>query len=114
MAVRSSMHTSARLVREIQNLEHKTRRPDVLVDDELMFAFYDERIPADVVSTPTLLKWLKATSPRRSEGALHVRDELMRHDASGVTNRYFPKTMEMAGIRWHSTTTSSPAVPGTV
>jgi ATP-dependent helicase hrpA len=89
---------NARLVREIQDLEHKTRRPDVLVDDELMFAFYDERIPADVVSTPTLLKWLKATSRDDPKALFMSRDELMRHDASGVTNRYFPKTMEMAGI----------------
>ena len=88
---------NARLVREIQDLEHKTRRPDVLVD-ELMFAFYDERIPADVVSTPTLLKWLKATSRDDPKALFMSRDELMRHDASGVTNRYFPKTMEMAGI----------------
>lgn len=89
---------NARLVREIQDLEHKTRRPDVLVDDELMFAFYDEKIPADVVSTPTLLKWLKATSRDDPKALFMSRDELMRHDASGVTNRYFPKTMEMAGI----------------
>ena len=89
---------NARLVREIQDLEHKTRRPDVLVDDELMFAFYDERIPADVVSTSTLLKWLKATSRDDPKALFMSRDELMRHDASGVTNRYFPKTMEMAGI----------------
>ena len=89
---------NARLVREIQDLEHKTRRPDVLVDDELMFAFYDERIPADVVSTPTLLKRLKATSRDDPKALFMSRDELMRHDASGVTNRYFPKTMEMAGI----------------
>lgn len=89
---------NVRLVREIQDLEHKTRRPDVLVDDELMFAFYDERIPADVVSTPTLLKWLKATSRDDPKALFMSRDELMRHDASGVTNRYFPKTMEMAGI----------------
>lgn len=89
---------NARLVREIQDLEHKTRRPDVLVDDELMFAFYDERIPADVVSTSTLLKWLKATSRDDPKALFMSRDELMRHDASGVTNHYFPKTMEMAGI----------------
>ena len=63
-----------------------------------MFAFYDERIPADVVSTSTLLKWLKATSRDDPKALFMSRDELMRHDASGVTNRYFPKTMEMAGI----------------
>lgn len=79
-----------------------------------MFAFYDERIPADVVSTPTLLKWLKATSRDDPKALFMSRDELMRHDASGVTNRYFPKTMEMAGISMALNYTSSPAVPGTV
>lgn len=88
----------ARLVREIQDLEHKTRRPDVLVDDEMIFAFYDEKIPADVVSTPTLLKWLKEAGRENPKALFMSRDELMRHDAAGVTNRYFPKTMEMAGI----------------
>lgn len=89
---------NARLVREIQDLEHKTRRPDVLVDDEMIFAFYDEKIPADVVSTPTLLKWLKEAGRENPKALFMSRDELMRHDAAGVTNRYFPKTMEMAGI----------------
>lgn len=89
---------NARLVREIQDLEHKTRRPDVLVDDEMIFAFYDEKIPADVVSTPTLLKWLKEAGRENPKALFMSHDELMRHDAAGVTNRYFPKTMEMAGI----------------
>ncbi len=89
---------NARLVREIQDLEHKTRRPDVLVDDEMIFAFYDEKIPAEVVSTPTLLKWLKEVGREDPKALFMSRDELMRHDAAGVTNRFFPKTLEMAGI----------------
>ena len=37
-----------RLVKEIEALEHRSRRPDVLVDDDLLFAFYDSRIPKDI------------------------------------------------------------------
>ena len=37
-----------KLIRDIEPLEHKSRRPDVLVDDELIFAFYDSLIPQDV------------------------------------------------------------------
>jgi ATP-dependent helicase HrpA len=48
-----------RLVREIRELEHKTRRPDVLVDDELIFAFYDQLLPGDVHSAATFDKWRK-------------------------------------------------------
>jgi ATP-dependent helicase HrpA len=39
-----------KLVRKVEELEHKSRRQDVLVDDELIFAFYDQQVPADVYS----------------------------------------------------------------
>lgn len=45
------------LVREIRNLEHKARRLDVLVDDELIVQFYDSHIPAEVVSAVTFEQW---------------------------------------------------------
>lgn len=89
---------NTRLIRQIQELEHKTRRPDVLVDDQLIFDFYDERIPADVSSTAGLEKWLKDEQKAHPDVLKMTREALMRHDASGVTNRYYPKTMEMAGL----------------
>ena len=87
-----------RLVNDIRELEHKTRRPDVLVDDQLIFDFYDEHIPADVVGTPSLMKWLREVQKDNPKCLYMTREALMRHDAAGVTNRYFPKTMEMAGV----------------
>jgi len=42
-----------RVVREIRELEHRARRLDVLVDDELIFAFYDRLVPADVTTGPS-------------------------------------------------------------
>ena len=87
-----------RLVNEIRELEHKTRRPDVLVDDQLIFDFYDERIPAEVCGTASLKKWLSFAEAEDPKCLFMTREALMRHEASGVTNRYFPKTMEMAGI----------------
>jgi ATP-dependent helicase HrpA len=39
-----------KLVREVEGLEHKSRRQDVLVDEELIFAFYDAQLPADVAA----------------------------------------------------------------
>lgn len=96
---RAAFYThNARLMREIEDLEHKTRRPDVLVDDELIFTFYNEKIPADVCSTVTLNRWLKRMEEEDPKCLHMTREALMRHDASGVTNRYFPKTMEMAGV----------------
>jgi ATP-dependent helicase HrpA len=87
-----------RLVREIRELEHKTRRLDVLVDDELIFRFYDALIPADVYSGATFEKWRKQAEQGNPKLLFLNRDELMRHEARGVTTELFPKHWEMRGI----------------
>ncbi len=87
-----------KLVREIENLEHKSRRLDVLVDDELIAAFYDKLIPADVCNGIGFEKWLKDVSAQEPKLLYLNRDELMRHEAAGVTTELFPKVMQVAGI----------------
>ncbi len=87
-----------KLIREIEELEHKSRRQDVLVDDELIHAFYDRQLPADVVSAATLEGWwrrVSRTEPRR----LHLsREELMRHEAAGITSSAFPRMLRLGGV----------------
>ena len=54
------------LRRQLEELEERSRRRDILADDEVVFAFYDQRIPADVLSTRTFEGWWKkerATNP---------------------------------------------------
>src|SRR6185503_19757840 len=48
-----------RLLREIERLEHKSRRPDILVDDELIYAFYDARVPEGITNGADFEKWRK-------------------------------------------------------
>ncbi|MFN7571274.1 MAG: ATP-dependent RNA helicase HrpA [Betaproteobacteria bacterium] len=87
-----------RLLREIRELEHKARRQDVLVDDELIFAFYDQSIPPDVCSAATFDKW-RAEAERQQPKLLFLsRDELMRHEAAGVTTDFFPKQIVLRGV----------------
>ena len=85
-------------MREIRELEHKTRRPDVLVDDEQIFAFYDEKLPADVCGTASFEAWRKETEKKDPRLLFLSKEELMRHEASGATQQYYPKTLEMAGV----------------
>jgi ATP-dependent helicase HrpA len=87
-----------KLVKEIENLEHKSRRLDVLVDDELIAAFYDKLIPADVVNGAGFEKWHKEATRDNPKLLYLNRDELMRHEAAGVTTDLFPKTMLAAGL----------------
>jgi ATP-dependent helicase HrpA len=87
-----------KLVREIENLEHKSRRLDVLVDDELIAAFYDKLVPQDIHTGITFEKWLKEALVKNPK-LLHLnRDDLMRHEAAGVTTDLFPKSMSVAGV----------------
>ena len=87
-----------KLIREIENLEHKSRRLDVLVDDELIAAFYDKLIPADIHNAVDFEKWLREASAKNLKLLYLNRDDLMRHEAAGVTTELFPKVMRNAGI----------------
>ena len=86
-----------RLVREIETLEHKSRRPDVLVDDELIYAFYDSLVPENVCNGAGFDAW-RAEAERKNPKCLFLkRDELMRHEAAGITTEQFPHQVELAG-----------------
>jgi ATP-dependent helicase HrpA len=87
-----------KLVRQVEELEHKSRRQDVLVDEELIYAFYDKFIPPDVYGGATFERWYREAS--RADPALLklTRDELMRHEAAGITTDAFPKTIRMGGV----------------
>ena len=87
-----------KLIAQVQDLEHKARRQDVLVDDELIHAFYDKHLPADVCSGATLERWYRQES-RANPSLLHLtREELMRHEASGITSAAYPRTVRLGGV----------------
>ena len=87
-----------KLIAQVEELEHKSRRQDVLVDDELIHAFYDQQLPAEVCSGVTLERWYRVEVKRQPSLLLLTRDELMRHEAAGITTAAFPKTLRMGGV----------------
>jgi ATP-dependent helicase HrpA len=87
-----------KLIAQVQELEHKARRQDVLVDDELIHAFYDKQLPADVHSGATLERWYRQESKANPGLLLLTRDELMRHEAAGITSSAYPRTIRLGGI----------------
>ena len=90
-----------KMIRQVEELEHKSRRQDVLVDDELIHAYYDAQLPRDVVSGASFERWYRQESKAEQSGPklLHLtRDELMRHEAAGITTAAFPKTLRLGGI----------------
>jgi len=87
-----------RTVREVQELEHKARRQDVLVDDELIYAFYDQQLPADVCNGAAFERWYRDHSRENPKLLFLTREELMRHEAAGITTQAFPKTLRLGGV----------------
>jgi ATP-dependent helicase HrpA len=87
-----------KLIRDIENLEHKSRRLDVLVDDELIAAFYDNLLPADVCNGIGFEKWHKDATRDNPKLLFLNREDLMRHEAAGITTDLFPKLLPGVGI----------------
>ena len=92
-----------KLLRQVEELEHKSRRQDVLVDDELIFAFYDQQLPADVCSGYSLERWYRDEVKRQPRLLQLTREELMRHEAAGITSSAFPKTIRLGGVDCQAT-----------
>ena len=82
------------LIREVEQLEHKSRRQDVLVDEEVLFGFYDERVGADVVDAASFEVWRKTAESAEPRLLFLTRDDLMRHAAQHVTENQFPEWLE--------------------
>ncbi|MDO9404457.1 MAG: ATP-dependent RNA helicase HrpA [Polaromonas sp.] len=87
-----------RLIRQVEDLEHKARRQDVLVDEELIYAFYDQQVPADICNGAGLEHWWREESKKQPNLLLLTREELMRHEAAGITTQAFPKTLRLGGV----------------
>ncbi|MCE5180653.1 MAG: ATP-dependent RNA helicase HrpA [Betaproteobacteria bacterium] len=82
-----------KLVAEIEELEHKSRRQDVLVDEERIHAFYDARIPEGIHNGADFEKWRREAEAKDKRLLYMSRDDLMRHGAEAVTEELFPEQL---------------------
>ncbi|MFZ2629633.1 MAG: DUF3418 domain-containing protein, partial [Rugosibacter sp.] len=102
---------NARLMREIEALEHKSRRPDVLVDDELIHAFYDDIIPAGITTLAAFDRWRREAEAATPKLLFLEKEQLMRHEAAGITTDAFPPHLTQHGqqfaLRYHHDPTAA-------
>src|SRR6185437_12571067 len=66
--------------------------------DELIHAFYDQQVPADVHDARSFERWYRDEATRQPRLLVLSREELMRHEAAGITTQAFPKTVRLGGI----------------
>ncbi len=79
-----------KLIENIELLEQKSRRRDVLVDDDVLFEFYKTRIPAHITNGAGFEKWRKKAEQDNPKLLFLTRDDLMQHQADHVTTDSFP------------------------
>ncbi|VAW50178.1 ATP-dependent helicase HrpA [hydrothermal vent metagenome] len=87
------------LIKDLESLEAKSRRRDVIVDENILFDFYNQTLPADIFSGATLDKWLRHNS-EEAKTLFLSNDYLIRDDATIVSDALFPDSLEMNGARF--------------
>ena len=92
-----------KLMRDIEHLEHKARRPDVLVDEELIHAFYDAKLPVEIATLAAFDHWRREAEGTEAKLLFLEREQLMRHEAAGITTDAFPPHFDWRNEKWSLT-----------
>ncbi|MEU0656220.1 ATP-dependent RNA helicase HrpA [Streptomyces albogriseolus] len=92
-----------KLLTEVEELEHRARRRDILVDDETLFDFYDQRIPDHVVSGAHFDSWWKHKRREQPDLLDFEREMLIRESADAVTKADYPDTWRQGPLKFRVT-----------
>ncbi len=87
------------LIADLRDIEAKSRRRDVLIDDEVIYGFYANRVPSGIYSVAQLETWLRRL-PREQAKLLHMRrSDLLRAEIDDDTQIQFPDEWNLEGTR---------------
>ncbi|WP_336213382.1 ATP-dependent RNA helicase HrpA [Nonomuraea sp. LPB2021202275-12-8] len=92
------LRANRKLLEEVEELENRARRRDIMVDDEALFDFYDQRVPADVVSARHFDSWWKKARAEQPE-LLTYSPEMLVNEGADVSVRDYPDTWRQLGQR---------------
>ncbi|MGR6839494.1 ATP-dependent RNA helicase HrpA [Aliivibrio wodanis] len=88
-----------KLLQEVEELEHKSRRRDILIDDDQLAEFYDQRVNTDVVSGRHFDSWWKKTQKETPDLLNFEKEMLFRNDASHVTDLDYPNFWHQSSLK---------------
>ncbi|MFD5554750.1 ATP-dependent RNA helicase HrpA [Streptomyces sp. NPDC127068] len=92
-----------RLLTEVEELEHRARRRDILVDDETLFDFYDQRVPPHVVSGAHFDSWWKRKRQEEPDLLDFEREMLIRESAQAITKADYPDSWTQGRLKFRVT-----------
>ncbi|MFI7101947.1 ATP-dependent RNA helicase HrpA [Streptomyces sp. NPDC050161] len=96
-------HDNRKLLGEVEELEHRARRRDILVDDETLFDFYDQRIPADIVSGAHFDTWWKKKRQEEPDLLNFEHSMLINESAESVTKDDYPDSWRQGKLKFKVT-----------
>jgi ATP-dependent helicase HrpA len=85
-------------IQSIELLEHKTRRRDLLIDEQAIYDYYDKRLPSGIYSAAQFEKWLRKVTHDQPK-LLHMRAEDLMANEAGRVNEAFPDALSMNSLR---------------
>ena len=92
-----------KLLAEVEELENRARRRDILVDDETLFDFYDDRVPADVVSARHFDSWWKKTQREQPDLLSFEKSMLINDAADAVVEQDYPDSWRQGRMKFRLT-----------
>ncbi len=78
------------LIAEIRNLEHRSRRQDILVEEEVLYDFYDQHLPLTVCDRRSLEKWFTRANSIQQQALLLKKEHLLAKDEAAVSDEDYP------------------------
>jgi len=87
------------LLKRLDVLEAKARRRDILVDDEQLFAFYDARLPQDIIQAASFERWYKQQSQIEPDVLIMREADLLQEDASTVSASQYPDELTLGALK---------------
>jgi len=84
---------------EVEELEHKSRRRDILVDDETLFSFYDQHIPSDIVSGRHFDNWWKTAGKQKPDLLSFEKEMLIKDGANKISALDYPNTWHQGNLK---------------
>ena len=93
------MQHNRRLMQEVAQLEQRMRRPDLIADPEDLFAWFDQRVPQNVLTGQALEAWWREAARADPQLLFLSRAALLRKEIDGVQSGRFPREWTSGGLK---------------
>ncbi|ORL61655.1 ATP-dependent RNA helicase HrpA [Pseudomonas putida] len=88
-----------RLLEQLDELEAKARRRDILADEETLYAFYEARLPAEIHQSATFDSWYRVNSQKDPNLLIMREEDVLAREASEVTAAQYPDSLQVGDLR---------------